>query len=592
MKHRFLSFDSIFFRLFLTFLIIMIPFEATGLILFTWTKNTIQREIEDTSALKVHYLKEHLETEIYELSSQLERLSNMNLFSQFSLNNSSYSAAEYYISLLDQYDLIKHYPTNYGLVTNVTIYYQNLSKSLTAGKGLIPTDNSHFDALTTILKDTYHPLKRHNNQLILGTMYPVNTQFTNSEPFYIITMSLSEGYILDYLSSSNIDYDTIVYDHTYHNPIHASSIIPKNNPYEAYYPLLEQKLLSDSSNSTTTSFKKDSYYIIAEYSPYLNCSFVQFIPIDKLLYLPRKMSGYLFVFTLLSIIGIAAYTITSVILVNRPISTILGGYHSIQSGNYDIELPSMRTSKEFDYLIRGFNKMAAQLSLSIDQVYKYEIYSKKMELKQLQMQINPHFLYNTYFILHRMIGNEDLESAKELSAHMGNYFQYITRNKNDMETLEKEWAHTVNYLEIQAIRYSMRIKIEIKPLPEEYRMLEVPRLILQPLLENALEHGLNQKLEQGIVTLSCTAKNTLLIIEVSDNGEAVNEEMIAQLERILDSPISPEQETTALVNIHKRLRLVYGDMGGISFEKNLPSGLIVRLNIPLEVTPSNRNKMI
>lgn len=592
MKHRFLSFDSIFFRLFLTFLIIIIPFEATGLVLFTWTKNTMQREIEDTSALKVHYLKEHLETEIHELFSQLERLSNMNLFSQFSLNYSSYSAAEYYTSLLEQYDLIKHYPVNYGLVTNVTVYYQNLSKSLTAGKGLIPTDSSHFASLTTILKDTYHPLKRYNNQLILGTMYPINTQFTNSEPFYIITMSLSEGYILDYLSSANIDYDTIVYDHTYHNPIHGSSIALKNNPYEAYYPLLEQKLLSNNSNSTTTSFKEDSYYIIAEYSPYLNCSFVQFIPIDKLLYLPRQMSGYLLIFTLLSIIGIAVYTITSIILVNRPISTILSGYHSIESGNYDIELPSMRTSKEFDYLIRGFNKMSAQLSLSIDQVYKYEIYSKKMELKQLQMQINPHFLYNTYFILHRMIGNEDLESAKELSAHMGSYFQYITRNKNDMETLEKEWAHTVNYLEIQAIRYSMRVKIEIKPFPEEYQMLEVPRLILQPLLENALEHGLNQKLEQGIVTLSCTAENTLLIIEVSDNGEAVNEEMIAQLERILDSPISPEQETTALVNIHKRLRLVYGDMGGITFEKNLPSGLIVRLNIPLEVTPSNRNKII
>jgi two-component system sensor histidine kinase YesM len=175
---------------------------------------------------------------------------------------------------------------------------------------------------------------------------------------------------------------------------------------------------------------------------------------------------------------------------------------------------------------------------------------------------------------------------------MGNYFQYITRNKNDMETLEKEWAHAVNYLEIQAIRYSMRIEINIEPLPEEYLALEVPRLILQPLLENALEHGLSQKLEQGIVTLRCITNDTLLIIEVSDNGEVVNEEMIAQLEDILGSPNNPEQETTALVNIHRRLRLVYGDMGGITFEKNLPEGLIVRLNIPIGVTPSNRNKMI
>ena len=74
MKNKYLFFNSIFFRLFITFLLIMIPFEATGLVLFTWTKNMMQNEIEDTSALKLRYLKGHLETEISDLSAQLERL--------------------------------------------------------------------------------------------------------------------------------------------------------------------------------------------------------------------------------------------------------------------------------------------------------------------------------------------------------------------------------------------------------------------------------------------------------------------------------------------------------------------------------------
>jgi two-component system sensor histidine kinase YesM len=570
----------------------MIPFEVTGLVLFTWTKNMMQSEIEDTSALKLRYLKGHLETEIQDLSGQLERLSNMNLFSQFALNNSSYTASEYYTSLLEQFDLIKHYPANYDLITNVTIYYQNSNKALTARTGWIPVDTDQFNSLTTIFKDTYHPIKRYNNQLLLGTMYPINMQFTNSEPFYLITMTLSERYIVNYLSSKNIEFDTIVYDHTYHTSINSSTIEKAKNPYEVYYPLIEHQLLTNKSDSMTTSFKKDSYYIIAEYSPYLNCSFVQFIPIDQLLYLPRQMSVYLFIFTLLSIIGIIAYTITSIILINRPISTILSGFHSIESGDYDVVLPSMHTSKEFDYLIRGFNKMAAQLGLSIDQMYKYEIYSKKMELKQLQMQINPHFLYNTYFILHRMISTEDMDSAKELSAHMGHYFQYITRNKNDMEILEKEWAHAVNYLEIQSIRYSMRIRFEIHPLPDAYRTLEVPRLILQPLLENALEHGLNQKSEQGVVILDCRADDQLLVIEVSDNGEIIDEAAIVHLRNILEGPMSPAAETTALVNIHKRLRLVYGDTSGLTLMKNSPTGLIVRLTIPLEKILPNRTNLL
>ena len=588
MKHRFLSFDSIFFRLFLTFLLIMLPFEVTGLALFTWTKSTMQREIEESSALKVHNLKEHMETKIKDLSNQLDRLSNMNLFTQFSLNNFSYSASEYYTSLLDQYDLIKNYPVNYDMLTNVTIYYGNISKSLTSKQGLLPVDKDMFCALTTILKDTYHPMKRYKGQLLLGTMYPYNTPFTDTEPFYLITMSISERYIIDYISSSNIDYDTIIYDHTYHTSINSSSILD-NNPYTEYYPLLEQEIFSMNSDNTATSFKEDTYYIISEYSPYLNCSFVQFIPIDELLQLPHKISLYLFLFTLLSIIGIAAYSITSIILLNKPINAILGGFRLIEAGNFDVRLQDMHTSKEFHSLIEGFNKMASRLSLSIDQMYKYEIYSKRMELKQLQMQINPHFLYNTYFILHRMISTEDMESAKELSSHMGKYFQYITRNKNDLESLEKEWDHAVNYLEIQAIRYSMRIQIQIDPLPEELRELKIPRLILQPILENALEHGLNQKIAQGIVTMKLLTEDNKLVIKIADNGESINQDIVTELKHKLDSPMALEQETTALVNIHRRLRLLYGEMGGLSLIQNEPTGLIVCLVIPLGTDSMNRN---
>ncbi len=588
MKYKFLSFDSIFFRLFLTFLLIMLPFEVTGLVLFTWTKSSMQREIEESSTLKVHNLKEHMETKINDLTNQLDRLSNMSLFTQFSLNNSNYSASEYYTSLLDQYELIKNYPVNYDMLTNVTIYYGNISKSLTAKQGLLPADMDQFRTLITILKDTYHPIKRYKGQLLLGTMYPYNTQFTDTDPFYLITMSISERYIIDYISSSNIDYDTIVYDHTYHTSINSSSIMD-DNPYQKYYPLLEQEIFSKNSDDTTTALKKDSYYIIAEYSPYLNCSFVQFIPIDKLLQLPHKISLYLFLFTLLSIIGIVVYSVVSVILLNKPINVILGGFRLIEAGNFDVRLQDMHTSREFHSLIEGFNKMASRLSLSIDQMYKYEIYSKRMELKQLQMQINPHFLYNTYFILHRMINTEDMESAKELSSHMGKYFQYITRNKNDLEPLEKEWAHAVNYLEIQAIRYSMRIQIQIDPLPEELQGLMIPRLILQPILENALEHGLNQKIAQGIVTMKVLTEDNKLVIQIADNGDSINQDIVTELQQRLDSPMALEQETTALVNIHKRLRLLYGEMGGLSLMQNDPTGLIVCLVIPLVADSMNRN---
>ena len=106
-----------------------------------------------------------------------------------------------------------------------------------------------------------------------------------------------------------------------------------------------------------------------------------------------------------------------------------------------------------------------------------------------------------------------------------------------------------------------------------------------------MEHGLKQKSELGIVTLNCKTEGNLLIVEVSDNGEIIDEDIISNLKNILNRPIGPEAETTALVNIHKRLRLVYGESGGITFLKNDPFGLIVQLNIPLTSAPTNRNSL-
>ncbi|MCX7657034.1 MAG: histidine kinase, partial [Treponemataceae bacterium] len=145
---------------------------------------------------------------------------------------------------------------------------------------------------------------------------------------------------------------------------------------------------------------------------------------------------------------------------------------------------------EFGYLFHSFNRMVDKLDELVNQVYVAKILAQKAELKQLQAQINPHFLYNSFFTLQRTIIGEDIDKAALYAEKLGSYFKYITRNRQEEVALEKEVEHARIFTDIQSMRFSRRIKIEFGCLPEECRDWIVPRLILQPLLENAFEHGL------------------------------------------------------------------------------------------------------
>jgi two-component system sensor histidine kinase YesM len=162
---------------------------------------------------------------------------------------------------------------------------------------------------------------------------------------------------------------------------------------------------------------------------------------------------------------------------------------------------------------------------------------------------------------------------------MGKYFQYITRNGQDKVPLQMEWEHARNYLEIQGIRYSIRIKIIVDTLPEDYYNILVPRLILQPILENAFEHGLKEKLENGLLELKFIQDDDYIHMQITDNGDELSTADIEILRSSLNNKENHNGETTALINIHRRLKLEFGPSSGIFISPNKPNGLIVDMLI-------------
>lgn len=247
-------------------------------------------------------------------------------------------------------------------------------------------------------------------------------------------------------------------------------------------------------------------------------------------------------------------------LIRQPLSLLITAFHEMETGNLNIRIPEDK-SPDFSILYAGFNHMVHYVSQLIERDYRQKILLQKSELKQLQAQINPHFLYNSFFMLQRLIQSEMQPEAALLSRKLGQYFQYVTRNSNEVVFLKDEYQHAKIYMEIQAMRFEKRIRIECEPLPQAYAFRQIPKIILQPILENAFHYGLSNKAENGLITLAFRAGPCgRLSILIEDNGNELSDGRLLELQQKLEQAVKPsaDMEMTGLANISRRL-LIYSD---------------------------------
>jgi two-component system sensor histidine kinase YesM len=214
----------------------------------------------------------------------------------------------------------------------------------------------------------------------------------------------------------------------------------------------------------------------------------------------------------------------------------------------------------------------------------YEVYEQKYrvqhaELKQLQSQINPHFMYNSLFILYRLSTKTGDETLIRFSKYLGDYFEFITRNSRDEVSLQEEVRHSRNYVEVQLIRFSNQIHVEFEELPPAFNNVQVPRIILQPVMENAYKYALEPKERDALLRIHFIVEPHGLIIVVEDNGEVIDAVAVEQLQQRLNSN-DPTEETSGIVNVHRRLQYLFGPEYGLSVSVSPIGGLRVTIKIP------------
>lgn len=235
---------------------------------------------------------------------------------------------------------------------------------------------------------------------------------------------------------------------------------------------------------------------------------------------------------------------------------------------------------DFKYITERFNTLIDKLQQKTAQMYEERMRTQEAELKHMQAQINPHFLYNSLFMISRLAKDGDCLLAGEFSNYLAKYFRYLTRSGSSFTTLEEEMDHLDTYIKIMSLRFYNRISTFVDNKSRDKGIL-IPKLIIQPLVENAFEHGLKDTLCDGEIHVHVEQDGNLITISVEDNGGNVTDEQLEEIQKYVYS----EKETnrcTGLYNVNKRLRIFYGKDNGLIFEKNESDGLRVIIRIHIE----------
>jgi two-component system sensor histidine kinase YesM len=255
--------------------------------------------------------------------------------------------------------------------------------------------------------------------------------------------------------------------------------------------------------------------------------------------------------------------------VQIPLRKMIRGVQNMKRGDLSTRI-DYRAKNEFDYLIQRFNEMAKQIQVLVEDVFAERIRSHEATLKQLQSQIHPHFLYNSLFFIINAAELEDKESVVAMAQNLAEFYRYTTRVENQTVTLKDELELVGHYLNIQRLRIH-RLSFEIS-VPETMQGERVPRLILQPLVENAIVHGIERTSEGNLIRIMGEQDDSFNRIVVEDNGGGLTGAQIEQLHHQLEEQMSDEIGCGTW-NVHHRLFYQFGEGSGLHFEPGSLGGL-------------------
>lgn len=265
--------------------------------------------------------------------------------------------------------------------------------------------------------------------------------------------------------------------------------------------------------------------------------------------------------------------------ISKPILKLCRLMDRVKQGDFDV-ISDIRGYEEVNQLKDSFNEMAAEIKKLLEDIRDNEMQKRKSEMDFLRAQINPHFLYNTLFSIQCMIELKKNDQAVLMMAAFTDLLKKTLSVDTDFITLKEEFESTEKYLVLQQIRYGDKIHYECEMGAETEQCL-VPALIIQPIVENAIFHGIEAKEEAGLIIVESVVSEGALLITVSDDGVGLDEKELARMTAQFGEREYQSGRSIGILNVLNRIKINFGEEYGLTVESEPGIGTSVTMRLPV-----------
>jgi len=548
---------TIFIRLVATYLLVILPLIIMGIYLYNWSHRYASHEISKNTQAQITTYLDDLNREIEWLEFQQYDISQDDELNKMALTWEMMSNVERKTSLNYLLPRLVSIKNSSAYIKDVFVHIPSMDKTISAMTALTP-----FDAVR--YKEMNRARERSDSRLLQidDTFHLAAAKYgtaKGTDPVFIVQIELDVHKLRESLMQINL------YEESGAILVSENSGFTMASHEEA--ERLMNGVLQEISNARLPVEEAVNKYLIDKaYSDKLGLSVYTYLPIEVVKRPLNKFRTWAWLFAGTTLLAIIFYGASTYKMVHKPLLLLVQSFRKMEDGLFNIQI-SHKKKDEFGYLYDRFNQMLIKLQNLIDQDFKQKLMMQRSELKQLQSQINPHFLYNSFFILSSLAKTGDVEQIELFTKMLGEYFRFITRNNEDDVPLVEEARHSRLYTEIQKMRFSRRIQVDFGELPTSMEQIHVPRLIIQPIIENAYEHSLEKMQEEGLLRVAFHKDQHEAVITIEDNGTGLTDDDIQALNQRIAGH-SKSAEVTGLMNIHKRIALTYGHGSGLVLSRS------------------------
>ncbi|MDF2927440.1 MAG: histidine kinase [Paenibacillaceae bacterium] len=560
---------TIYPKLLTGFLLVIIPILILSLVMNESGSKSVNREIIQSADSTTKLYMSLLETDFSRIIRFQRELINdkdlLELAVKAPLLN-EIQKMDYVLSIQRKLQLLAN-TSQY--VTDVRVHFPSLNRTVSSAQdSILDFLDDEYQALRIPPNPDGSPFVLRQENVLIPLNYPdVSLMRQDHEQLFQIVLEVSKEQLSLILSRFNTNNGGMIMLAGHE----AEWIVSDSNTNE--FGGQAGSLYSELRDETKVPFATigDSrYYVVKSYSEQLGITLIKLIPYDSIFGPIRTFRLYFWVLFLASVILLPLFSYWIYRMIYRPIKQLVKAFHSVEKGNMEI-MVSYKKEDEFGYMIGQFNKMVGNLKTLIHEVYEQRYRLQLSEFRQLQSQIDPHFLYNTLFTVYRLAQMEEYQKIVHFTRYLSEYFQFVTRNSARDIPLRDECKHMENYIAIQSIRFST-IQVEFETIPEWAEQIQLPRLILQPIVENAYKYAVEDKDGIGLIRIGFQLSGDQATVTIEDNGDSLTDGKLCDLQRTLEH-FEHDGESTGLLNVHRRLLLTSSGHRGLSLERSGLGGL-------------------